>query len=199
MQLDKLIILRRSKRKYLDKKVPFKKLAQILDLARYAPSAGNLQNWKFIVVTEKETREQISESCLKQYWMNKSPVHIVICGDISKAKALYHSKAESYTIQSCANTALLMQLKALDIGLATCWVGSFDPKRIQRILSIPDGTVPIIVLTLGYAAEQSLKKKMNPLSLVTYFEEYGNKIKDFRSNLLKTYAEKIKDVMKRKK
>lgn len=198
MQLDKLIILRRSKRKYLDKKVPFKKLAQILDMARYAPSAGNLQNWKFIVITEKKTREQISEACLKQYWMNNAPVFIIIAGDLAVAKPLYHSKAEQYTIQSCANSAILMQLKALDLGLGTAWVGSFAEKTIQRILKMPDSTKPIIILTLGYSAEPSLKKKMNPLSNIVFFDKYGNKLKEFKSDLLKTYTGKIKNLVKKK-
>lgn len=196
MNIDKLILLRRCKRKYLDKPVNVQKLGQILDLARYAPSAGNLQNWKFIVITEQKTKQLISEACLKQYWMNKAPIHIIICGDVLDAKRVYHSKGELYTIQSCANAAMLMTLKAVDLGLATGWVASFDYKKIQRLIRAPDNAVPYIILTLGYSGEKSLKKKMNPLGKILFFDKYGNRVKNLTENMFKANIKKIKNFLK---
>lgn len=196
MQLDKLIILRRSKRKYINKPVPVKKLGEILDLARYAPSAGNLQNWKFIVVTDQKTKEEIARACLNQLWMTQAPILIVIAGDLDSAKALYHSKAESYTTQSCANAAMLMQLKAVDLGLATAPVASFDYKRVQRILEIRDNTKPYIILTLGYSGELSTRKKMIPLNKIVFFDKYGNKIKNLTQSMFKNNIKKLKNLLK---
>jgi FMN reductase (NADPH) len=99
MDIDKLAITRRSKRTYLNKPVEFEKIAELLDIARNAPSPGNLQHWKFVVVTDKSKQEQIAEACLDQTWMNSAPVFIVISADIAHAERLYHSKAEEYSNQ----------------------------------------------------------------------------------------------------
>ena len=71
---------RRSIRKYReDKAVEFEKLARIIEAGTLAPSAGNLQDWKFILVVELAARKKIAEACLQQYWMETAPVHIVVC------------------------------------------------------------------------------------------------------------------------
>jgi len=199
MNLDKLILYRRSKRKYLEKPINIEKIGEILDLSRYAASAGNLQNWKFIVVSDQQTKNQVSQACLEQYWMNAAPVFIVIVGDIDKATRMYGKKAESYTIQSCSNAATLMQLKAVDLGLATCWVGSFDEKAIQRILKLPERLKPIVILTLGYSGEESIKKKMNHLTNIVYFDRYGNKIKKITEDIFKSKLKSLKEKIFKKK
>lgn len=199
MGLDKVIKNRRSKRTYLEKSIRADKLGEILDTARYAPSAGNLQNWRFIVITDKSTKQKVAEACLKQYWINQAPILILICGDIEVAERIYRKKAESYTIQSCANAAILMQLKAEELKLSTCWVGSFDENAIQRELRIPPHLKPIILLTLGYSKETSIKKKMNTLSAITYFDKFGNKEKLLTQGAIKANIKKIKEFLTKNK
>ena len=61
MQFKKVFLGRRSIRKYKDKKIPLSVVGEILDLARFSPSAGNLQNWKFLVVTDVNKKNSIAE------------------------------------------------------------------------------------------------------------------------------------------
>ena len=64
-----LIKNRRSIRKYKGKEIPWGLILQILEAGRYAPSAGNIQNWKFIVVRNQGVRESIAKCCHGQEWM----------------------------------------------------------------------------------------------------------------------------------
>ncbi len=106
MDVYEAVLRRRSIRKYMDQPVEWEKLGKVIDAGRLAPSAGNLQAWKFVVVTEKELRKQVSEACLKQYWMQTAPAHIVVCAEITKLSRFYGIRGERlYSIQSCAAAA----------------------------------------------------------------------------------------------
>ena len=65
MNIDDVLEERRSIRDYSNKAVSWKQVSEILNAATYSPSSGNLQNWRFIVVNDKNRREQISIACLK--------------------------------------------------------------------------------------------------------------------------------------
>ena len=78
MEIADAIKQRCSVRKYKGKEVKIEDVLKLLNLAKEAPSSGNLQNWRFIVVTDEKKRKEISVACLNQSWMNEAPVHIVI-------------------------------------------------------------------------------------------------------------------------
>ena len=84
MELQECITERRSVRKYADKEVPLPLIAEIMEHARLAPSAGNSQNWRFIIVLDREKRIKISEAANKP-WMKEAPVHIAVCNYSKKA------------------------------------------------------------------------------------------------------------------
>ena len=151
MQLQDAILKRRSIRRYKEKDVPVSLVGDILDVAKHAPSSGNLQNWKFIIVTDLEKREKLAEASLEQYWMIEAPVHIVICNDYQKVKAHYGKMGRMYSIQNCAAVAYGIMLLAAEKGLGSCWIGAFDPDAVQRELEIPDEMDPEIIITLGYS------------------------------------------------
>ena len=109
----KLIATRRSIRKYKDIPVEWTKMVDILEAGRCAPSCGNLQNWKFIVVTEPEAKHKVAEACVKQYWMEQAPVLIVICSNPDKAEKHYGVRGEKlYSVQNGAAAAMNMILAA---------------------------------------------------------------------------------------
>ena len=100
MDVLECIATRRTTRKFLDIPVEFEKIGNILDAGRYAPSAGNLQDWKFILVTEKDTIENLAKCCLEQYWVSQASVVIVVCSDPEKSKRLYKEQGEKFSIQN---------------------------------------------------------------------------------------------------
>ena len=173
MDVFEAITKRRSIRKYLDIPVEWEKVGRILEAARHSPSAGNIQEWKFIVVTKPEIRREIASAALSQEWIANAPVNIVIVALIEKIKRHYGLRGERlYSIQDCAVAATNIMLAAQELGLATCWVGAFDENKLQRALNLPDDVRPQIILTLGYADEKPPVPPRYPLVGLVYFEKY---------------------------
>lgn len=173
MDVIKAIEERRSIRKYLDLPVEWDKIGRILDVARYSPSAGNVQEWRFIVVTKPEIKREIASAALSQEWIANAPVLIVIVAMIEKIKRHYGLRGERlYSIQDCAVAATNMMLTAQGLGLASCWVGAFDENKVQRVLNIPDDVRPQILLTMGYADEKPKMPSRYPIEALVYLERY---------------------------
>lgn len=181
MQIQDCIKSRRSVRKFLPVPVEFEKLGRILDAGRLAPSAGNVQNWKFIVVTEDAKKRAVVDACAEQFWIETAPFLIVVCGDPIKGERLYGDKGMSYTIQNCAAAIENMLLTAHDEGLGACWVGAFDEVKLRAALSIPDSAVPQAILPIGYPAEKPSEPSHLTIENVVYVERYGNRVRDIAS------------------
>ena len=74
MDVSEAIEVRRSIRKYKDKEVEDDKLDKILESARISPSAANRQEWKFVVVKDKDTRIKLVDACMGQKFVEEAPV-----------------------------------------------------------------------------------------------------------------------------
>ncbi len=199
MEFEKAYLNRRSIRKYKDKEIPLSLVGEILDLACFAPSSGNLQNWRFVVVTDQNIRQEIADACLQQTWMIDAPVFIVVCNEYNEVKSHYGKLGKMYSIQNCANVATGIMLVAADKGLGSCWVGSFDNEAIQRILKIPESVDPEIIITLGYSNEVKQPSLREDLSTITFFNSWSNKFASFPSHLEKFKASVKKQFQKIKK
>lgn len=179
MEVVDCIRTRRSIRKYLDSPVEMDKIGIILDAGRSAPSSGNLQNWKFIFVTEKKSRQALASACLQQHWMETAPVHIVIVAEPQRAQQFYGIRGERlYTIQNCAAVIQNMLLAAHSQGLGACWVGAFDEEMIKRSLGIPDYVRPQAVITVGYTDERVPTPLKFKITDITFLNKWSSKIKD---------------------
>lgn len=176
MDLDNCIKKRVSTKNYLDKNVPNDVLGLILEAGSLAPSAGNLQNWKFIIVKDPEKKQEISVAAKNQNWMNQASVFIVVCNDKDIITSMYGKRGELYSSQDCAIAAQNIMLKTVDLGLASCWIGSFDEEAVRRILKIPENVNPELILTIGYPAEETQNINREPLKGITFFEEWGKNV-----------------------
>src|SRR3989344_8194562 len=144
MNLDEVIKKRASIRKYLEKPVTLDKIALLLEAARTAPNSGNLQDFRFIIINNKKIKNSIAEASLRQFWMNSAPLFIVICSDIGRLETFYKDRAKEYSLQNSAAAATLISLKAIDLGLSTCWVNVFDQNLVSRLLKIRSNVKPQI-------------------------------------------------------
>lgn len=179
MDLVEILQKRYSCRNYIKKDVNDEDVKKIIDYASLAPSAGNLQPWKVIIVTSKEKRESLSIACMNQSWMKQAPVYLVICSNEDYIKNFYKAKGELYSKQDCAAFIQTILLLATEMGLASCWVGAFEEKMIKRELEIPDNLVVYAVITLGYSNEKNPdSKKRYDSQTFTFFEKYGNRIQN---------------------
>lgn len=199
MEFNDLLQGRRSVRKYLPIPVEFEKIMSILDSMKFIPSAGNLQDWKFIVVVDKEKRQIISDTSLEQDWVAQAPVHIVVVADVDRNRTFYGIRGERlFTIQDSAVAAAYIELIAQDLGLGSCWVGGFDEARLKELLQIPGDYRPQVLITLGYTDEIPLEKKSLSLYDYTFLEKFGGRIADI-NEFMQWYSPKVgKSVVKTK-
>lgn len=168
---------RRSIRKYLDKPVEFEKITTIIDAARKAPSAGNLQDWNFIIVTEKQLIKQVASYSIEQYWIQTAPVLIVVCGLPEKHEMYYGLRGKRlYNVQDCAAAIENILLTATDLGLGTCWIGAFEEDKIRTLFAIPPDVRPQAIITLGYSDDIPQERSLIPIENITFFNRYGMKV-----------------------
>ncbi|MBW2980323.1 nitroreductase family protein [Candidatus Woesearchaeota archaeon] len=170
------IITRRSVRKYKDKAVPWDMIATILDSGRLAPSSGNIQSWKFIIIREEAVRKQVAEAALQQTWMVQAPVHFAIIAVPEKVKRFYGVRGERlYAIQNCAAAAENMLIAAHALGLGACWVSAFDEDMMRRALGLPEEVIPQAIITVGYAAEEPEPPPKNRAFAIFFVNRWGSR------------------------
>jgi nitroreductase len=188
MQTLEAINNRRSIRKYLEKPVEFEKITTIVDAARHAPSAGNLQDWSFIIVTDKGLIKETSSYAVEQYWIQTAPALIIVCAIPEKHELYYGLRGKRlYNIQDCAATIQNILLAATDLGLGSCWIGAFEEDKIRALFSIPPDVRPQAIITLGYADEVPQEKSIMPIENMTYFNRYGMRVEKLHI-VLRDYA-----------
>ncbi|MBS3152205.1 nitroreductase family protein [Candidatus Woesearchaeota archaeon] len=176
MELDQVIKERKSVRKFKSLNVPWYIISECLEAAIQAPSSGNVQNWRFIIIRNKETREKIAKICDEQYWMLKAPMLIVVCSEVTKIKRMFGARGEAlYAVQNCSAAIQNMLLKAHELGLGTTWIGAFDETKLREILSIEEIARPQAVFAIGYPESYEEKSRREPLETVIFFEKYGQK------------------------
>lgn len=180
MEVMQCIHTRRSIRKYQDVPIPFEYVGRVIEAGFQAPTAGNIQDVRYVIVQEKEKRAKIAEACLQQYWMAVAPAHIIVCVDIKRGKQFYGIRGERlYSVQHAAAAVQNMLLAANNFGIGACWIGAFDEEAIKSICSIPEYARPEAIVTLGYADEIPPRPPKYILETYTYIERYNNKIRTF--------------------
>ncbi len=160
---------RRSIRQYSSRPVEDEKLAKVLEAARLSPSASNRQSWKFVVVKDEKTREKLTEAAGRQSFVGQAPIIIAACG--TDPDGIMMCGQHRHTIDLSIATAYMI-LEAHEQGLGTCWLGSFDEKKVKEILGIPEGTRVVAVTPLGYPAEDPAARPRKRLDDIVCYERY---------------------------
>lgn len=174
-----LIKSRRNVKTFQPKFVSWENIARVLDAARHAPSCGNVQNWKFIVVFKSEQKQKLAELAHEQYEIADAAALIVVCAEPGKAERYYGERGEKlYSIQNCAAAIQNMLLEAHSLGLATRWIGAFSDDEVKLALKIPEGILIQAIVALGYAKEVPPKPPKYPLEGLVYFGEWRNTLRD---------------------
>jgi len=163
MALLDLIRQRRSIRNYTNKTVEKEKLLTCLEAARLAPSACNSQPWKFIVVDDKDLKDELCNTAFKGLYKisafaGTAPVIIAIVSEKSKFWARVGGKIRNigYYLIDIGIAGEHFILQAQELGLGTCWIGWFDERAVKKILKVPREKKVDVLISLGYP------EKMNP-------------------------------------
>jgi len=167
MEIIEAIRARRSIRSYKDRSIEEEKLERVLDAGRLAPSARNLQDWKFIVVKDKEKRQRLSEAAMGQPYVAIAPVVIAACA--TETENIMPCGQYCYPID-VAIAVDHMSLAAMAEGLGTCWIGAFHEDKVLEILGIPEKIRVVVMLTLGYPDESPLARSRKKLAEIVAYD-----------------------------
>ncbi|MFA4016373.1 MAG: hypothetical protein RUDDFDWM_001476 [Candidatus Fervidibacterota bacterium] len=155
---------RRSVRAFKSEPVQREVIEDIIDCARLAPTAMNMQPWEFIVVTDPEMRKRIADETDYGKFIAQAPVCIaVFCKDV-----------KYYLEDGCAATQNIL-LAAHAHGLGACWVaGDKKPyaERIAKLLGVPSGYKLISLIAVGYPAQVPKCPSKRKLSEVIHWEKF---------------------------
>ena len=174
MGLFEAIYGRRSVRRFLDRDVEDEKIVKILDAARWAPSGGNIQPWRFIVVKDKKLVKAIK--AFSPGMFGEPPVVIVVCSDREEAYRKGGEQGRNYmSIVDCALAVENMVLAAYALGLGSCIIKSFNAEAIREILDIPEHVVPELLVSIGYSAEKPVPPPRKELKDIVFLNRYGQR------------------------
>jgi nitroreductase len=162
---------RHSIRKYRpDMPVEQEKLHAILEMACAAPSAGDLQSYRILVISDEGQRRQLSEIAGNQDFIAEAPVALLFCSDPGRAGKKYGERGESlYALQDATIAAAYAQLAVVAAGLGSTWVGYFDNDKLKQSLTLEPGLEPMAILSIGYPAELPEETPRRPINEVVNY------------------------------
>jgi len=166
MNVIDLIKRRRSVREFLDKPVSRQALERIVDSARFAPTARNVQPWEFVVVTDKVMLERIGQICEHGKFISRSAACILVFSQDTK-----------YYLEDCCAATQNAMLAAAALGIGSCWVAG-DKKpyaaMFNELCRVPSHCKLVSLIALGYPSSKTAFRETakRPLTEVLHWEEF---------------------------
>ena len=168
------IMSRTSVRFYEETPIEDAKIEMLLKAAMAAPTAGNKQPWKFVVIRDKDILHSISTNLNTMKMAENAPLAIVVCGDLDNT---FPGDGRDYWVQDTSAATENLLLAAHASGLGAVWCGIYPmPERIeflQQLLHLPGNIVPLNVIPIGYPADtQPAKDKWKPENI--HYDTWSN-------------------------
>ena len=164
---------RRSIRSFKEQDVKEKDIEMLIEAAMWAPSAGNIQPWEFIIVRRHDLKEELAEAAFGQAFVEAAPLVIVVCANENRSFQGYSVRGKPlYCIQDTAAAIQNIHLTAHSLGLGTCWIGAFSEEETAKILKVPNGVRPVAVVPVGYPAESPAPRNRRPISQIVHYETF---------------------------
>ena len=161
------IASRTSIRQYTDEAVSEADQEKLLRAGMAAPSACNLQPWRFVVLTDGAVKQEIADSIRPAGPAAVAPLVIVVCGDMT---ATIDEAGRDYWIEDCSAVSENILLAPNAMGLGGVWLGVYPLKErvdfLKERLGLPSDIVPLGMLAIGHPAENpEPKDKWKPESV----------------------------------
>ncbi|RLE02550.1 MAG: hypothetical protein DRJ11_06840 [Candidatus Aminicenantes bacterium] len=189
----KLIWQRRSIRRFLESPIPREKILLCLEAARWAPSAENVQPWRFLVIDDPEVKQRFAEKVFSGIYFpsrfaQHAPVLILVMArlDILANRVGKQIQGVAYHLLDIGMAGEHLVLQAEELGLSTCWIGWFNLKKARKFFSIPRKYKIISLIALGYAAKRPprapRKKKLSEIVWFNGVERSSPELQAFELN-----------------
>ena len=188
MELSNIIASRRSIRKFKNEDIPDDTVRLLLEAARLAPSGSNLQPWRFIVARSPAAKEALGRCTPYKFITRASVIFVCCAdltamttrerrlgelfqegafegvdmdmgdGSISATPAMDEEAVKAYLSMNVAIAVEHIVLKAVDLGLGSCWLARFDRSKAKGSLALDESIHPVVLLPVGYP-DQSPKAR----------------------------------------
>jgi nitroreductase len=159
--LQKILRRRRSIRRYLETPVEPGKVRICLEAARIAPSSHNAQPWRFVVIDDPAIKQRLAAAAFSGIYAGskfaaKAPVLVVL---LAKRDLVAHHlgarfQRVPYFLIDMGIAGEHFVLQAEELGLATCWMGWINYRRIRKVLKVPRKFTIVAMMPLGYAEKR---------------------------------------------
>lgn len=157
MELEKVLLKRRSIRKFTEESVSDSDINKILYFAMTAPSACNKQPWEFYVIKNKEILEKIKKASM--FSRHNAPLAIVVAGNTNHSLPLGLSE---YWIQDCSSAISYMLLEITNLGIGAVWCGLHPQKtpvkRVRELLNLKENIIPLGLILIGHPEKEPEEK-----------------------------------------
>ena len=141
---------RQSIRKFTSESIPDSIIDDIIMTGIRAPSGGNRQPWRIIIVTNMELRNQLADAAFNQKFIATAPVVYVVCAVPEESAERYKDRGRKlYALQDTAALTLNILYGAHLHGYGACWIGAFDEDAVTKTLNIPANMRPVAMIPVG--------------------------------------------------
>ena len=178
------IFKHRSVRRYKPTPIPEDVLKSILEAASRASTCGNMQLYSLVVTQSEQMRRRLSPCHFDQPMVMQAPCLVTVCADVHRfsmwcrqrnAEPVYDNFA--WFINAATDALLAAQnlvLQAESHGLGICILGTtiYTAAEISKILTLPEGVIPLTTVVMGYPDESPALTDRLPLEAVVHFENY---------------------------
>jgi nitroreductase len=167
---------RRSVRRYLDRPVEREKVLACLEAARMAPSAENVQPWRFLVIDDPDIKERFADSVFSGIYRAsrfaaKAPVLVLIMArlDLLANRIGKQLQKVPFYLIDVGIAGGHFTLQAEELGLGTCWIGWFNGRRARKFFRISRRYKIVSLITLGYYEKKPREKSRKSLNEIVWF------------------------------
>ena len=180
----KNLLTRRSIRKYSNREITEELLNRLLTEAARTQTMGNLQLYSVVVTRSQEMKERLAPAHFNQPMVTSAPVVLTICADFNRTSQWARCrKAEPgydnlLSFMNAATDALLYTQTLCNLmdeeGLGYCYLGTtvYMPQQIIDVLQLPQLTMPVATLTVGWPAEEPALSDRLPMESFVHQETY---------------------------
>lgn len=161
-----LIRARRSVRRYAERPVDRGLIEECLEAARLAPSAENVQPWRFVVVDDGDARARLAEAAFSGVYRPtrfaaKAPVIVAVLAkpDIIANRLGRAIQGTKYYLIDCAIACQHFVLRATELGLGVCYIGWYSKRGVRTALQVPRSHDIVVLLAVGYPEDEPHKTR----------------------------------------
>lgn len=173
MDFTELVHRRYSVRNFTWERVDREILLEIIETARYAPSAVNFQPWHFIIIDDPEKLNEF-QKVYPRAWFGEAPACIVVCSDHRQSWKRKSDNKDFADVDAAIVTDHLI-LKATELGLGTCWVCNFDTELTRKLLLIPEYIEPLAIIPIGFFVPQAQLKTRKSFEELIHWQTFEKK------------------------